>query len=428
MKVIITSSGPLKGEINIPGDKSISHRGVMLGAISRGTTRLTNFLMGEDCLNTINAFRSMGVQIEIQEDNTVLIKGNGLKGLKQPETKIDAGNSGTTTRLLLGILAGQKFTSVIDGDPSLRKRPMRRVTVPLSQMGAIISGAKGGEYLPLTIEGSNLKGIEYSLPVASAQVKSAIILATLFADSESKIIEPAKSRDHTELMLQHFGGSINVDGNNITVRPVDELYAQSFRVPGDISSAAYFITAALLIEGSEITMKNVGLNPTRTGIIDVYKRMGAKIQISNTRLEGNEPVGDITAAYSNLKGITLGGGTIPRLIDELPIIALAATQASGTTVIKDAEELKVKESNRIDTVVNGLKTLGANIEATDDGMIIRGPTNLSDGSIESHMDHRIAMMGAIAGLVSKGQTTLNGGEWIDISYPGFFKVIENLQK
>jgi len=430
MRAVISPTRKLVGEVAIPGDKSISHRGVMLGAIAKGTTRLSHFLPGEDCLNTIRAFQHMGIDIHVlKKDGSnnieVIIYGKGLHGLRKPAGPIQAGNSGTTARLLAGILAGQPFDSILDGDKSLRKRPMGRIIEPLRLMGAEIRSET--DTLPLTLQGGRLKGIEYTLPVASAQVKSAIILATLYALSPSVIHQPALSRDHTEIMLRHFGGRVETRGISLTAYPVQELYGHDLRIPGDISSAAYFITAAILVPGSSITMKGIGINPTRTGILDVYKQMGADITIDNYYISGGEPVGDITVTHSQLHSIEIGGNMIPRLIDEIPILALAATQAYGTTIIRDAAELKVKESNRIDSVVRCLKALGANIEPTEDGMIINGPTPLTGSTITCQSDHRIAMMTAIAGLIAKGQTIITDGEWVDISFPGFFREIELLR-
>jgi len=370
----------------------------------------------------------MGISIELEENNTVIIHGKGLRGLMPSRHNIDAGNSGTTARLLLGLLAGQNFSTTLIGDQSLQKRPMGRVTQPLKQMGAKIQGAEGGNFLPITIQGGSLNGIEYTLPVASAQVKSALILATLYAQTPSIIHQPAPSRDHTELMLKTFGGHIDSNQHTITAYPVEQLEGQDIYIPGDISSAAYFITAGLLVPNSVITIKNVGLNPTRTGILDVYKAMGAQLEIKSNFASGGEPIGDITATTSNLKGTIIEGALIPRLIDEIPIIALAATQAAGTTIIRDAEELKVKESNRIEAVVNILNAMGADIEATTDGMIINGPTPLYGQDIYPGMDHRIVMMGAIAALIARGETHIHGVEWADISYPGFFETLNGLIK
>lgn len=434
MQKVITPVGQLIGEVKVPGDKSISHRGVMLGAIAKGKTRLSHFLAGEDCLNTIRAFESMGIEIHMEsslnedgsEDQTVLIQGKGLHGLGKPQYPIQAGNSGTTARLLAGILAGQGFSAILDGDQSLRKRPMDRIIQPLRLMGAKIDSASGNT-LPLTIEGSKLEGIEYTLPVASAQVKSAIIFASLYAHSPTVIHQPALSRDHTEVMLKQFGGLLETQNLILTSYPAQELYGQDIRIPGDISSAAFFITAALLVPGSSIIMKKVGLNPTRTGILDAYRQMGADITITNIDDDSGEPAGDIKASHCQLQGIEISGSIVPRLIDEIPILALAATQAHGTTLIRDAAELKVKESNRIDAVVRCLQALGADIEPTEDGMVINGPTPLKGNIVTCEMDHRIAMMAAIAGLIAKGETIITDGQWVDVSYPGFFLQIDKLR-
>jgi 3-phosphoshikimate 1-carboxyvinyltransferase len=369
----------------------------------------------------------MRIPIDFTAPSSVTVHGQGLNGLNPPKDTIDAGNSGTTARLLLGLLSGQKFQSSITGDASLLRRPMKRVTAPLRLMNASIEGQGDGGYLPLHIKQSSLSGIEYYLPVASAQVKSALMLATLYADSPSVLYEPALSRNHTEAMLKSFGASVEVSGNKITVSPVKELYAQNLDVPGDISSAAFFLTAGLLVPNSSLTIKQVGINPTRTGIIDAYRQMGADILIENETSSGGELKGDITVKSSSLKAITIEGSMIPRLIDEIPVIALAATQAIGTTIIRDAQELKVKESDRIGTVVSMLKAFGANIEATDDGMIIYGQAALKGTTIDSLMDHRIAMTAAIAGLIACGETTITGWEWVKTSFPNFYETIKKLE-
>ncbi len=426
MRMAITPARRLVGEIQVPGDKSISHRAIMLGSIAQGDTYITHFLMSEDCLSTIRAFRQMGVHIQIVDSNAVIVNGQGLRGLKAPQAAIDAGNSGTTARLLAGLLSGQNFSSTITGDESLRRRPMDRVIIPLRKMGAHISGVQD-KYLPLSIGGSALKGIDYSMPMASAQVKSCLILATLYADSPTRIYEPAPSRNHTELMLQAFGGRLDTNDGYITAYPADQLHGQQVHVPGDISSAAFFITAGLLVPNSNIILKEVGLNPTRTGILEAYKEMGGSIAIENVSTSGGEKRGDIIVNTSHLKGTVIGGQLIPRLIDEIPVIALAATQAQGTTIIKDAQELKVKESNRIATVVDILSRLGANVEATDDGMAIHGPTPLKGNAVDSFGDHRLAMMAAIAGLIARGETTINGWECVNVSFPGFYDMLKRLQ-
>ena len=417
----------LNGEIIVPGDKSISHRSVMFGAIAKGVTTVTGFLMGEDCLSTVSCFRQLGVDIE-QTDEQLIINGNGLNGLKEPEEVLNVGNSGTTIRLLMGILAGRDFHSTVLGDESIGKRPMTRVTKPLTEMGAIIDGRENGEYPPLSIRGGDIHGIVYHPPVASAQVKSSILLAGLQAKGVTTVVEPEKSRDHTERMIRQFGGQVEEEGLAVSVSGGQELKGTTIHVPGDISSAAFFLVAGAIVPNSTITLKNVGLNPTRTGIIDVMKEMGADLKIDVKSTDDlMEPVGDLTIQTSNLKGITIGGELIPRLIDEIPVIALLATQAEGETIIKDAHELKVKETNRIDTVVNELSKLGANITATDDGMIIKGRNHLKGGhTVSSHGDHRIGMMLAIAALICDNEVQLQQKEAIAVSYPTFFNDLENL--
>jgi 3-phosphoshikimate 1-carboxyvinyltransferase len=414
-----TNINSLFGEVTIPGDKSISHRSVMFGSIAHGETRVTNFLPGDDCLSTISCFRQLGVTIE-ESNNELRIIGNGFEGLTEPDEILDVGNSGTTIRLIMGILAGRPFFSSLVGDASIGKRPMTRVTEPLKQMGAMIDGRKNGAFTPISIRGGSLTPINYHLPVASAQVKSALILAGLQAEGETTIVERAETRDHTERMIHMFGGEILKNNRTITVKGGQKLKASTIHVPGDISSAAFFLVAGAIVPGSEIVLKNVGLNPTRTGIIEVMKNMGADLRIIQN--EGNlfEPSGDLIIKTSSLKGTVVEGDLIPSLIDEIPIIALLATQAEGMTVIKDAEELKVKETNRIDTVVQELKKLGARIEATDDGMIIYGKSKLSGGTVSSHGDHRIGMMLAIAALLCKSDVKLESPEAISVSYPNFF--------
>jgi 3-phosphoshikimate 1-carboxyvinyltransferase len=417
----------LSGEIVIPGDKSISHRSVMFGAIAHGVTKVTNFLPGDDCLSTISCFRKLGVRIE-EKEREVTIFGKGFEGLCEPTEVLDVGNSGTTIRLILGILAGRPFYSSLIGDQSIGKRPMTRVTEPLKKMGAQIDGRKGGGYTPLSIRGGSLKPFHYELPVASAQVKSALILAGLQTDGVSKIIEPKASRDHTERMILHFGGEVNKELQTIVVKGGQKLSAANVHVPGDISSAAFFLTAGSIVPKSDIVLKNVGLNPTRTGIIEVMIKMGADLEIIKSPDSANEPFGDLRIKASSLKCTIIEGDLIPKLIDEIPIIALLATQAQGKTVIKDAHELKVKETNRIDTVVQELTKLGAKIEATDDGMVIYGPTPLTGGNVSSHGDHRIGMMLAIASLISQNDLTLDNPEAISVSYPDFFTHLHSLKK
>jgi 3-phosphoshikimate 1-carboxyvinyltransferase len=420
----ISASKGLKGTIAVAPDKSISHRAVMMGSIAKGRTVIHNFLMGEDCLSTIDCFRKMGIPIEI-EGNRITVDGSGLYGLKAPGELLYTGNSGTTTRLLCGLLAPQRFSCVLDGDASIRKRPMNRVMDPLRRMGADIVGTAGG-YTPITINGTELTGIEYSLPVASAQLKSALILAGLYARGNTTILEPKPSRNHTELMINGFGGNISSEMNRITVTPAAELFGHEIMVPGDISSAAFFIVAALIVPNSEIRIKNVGLNETRTGIIDVLKAMGASIEIEE-RTAGIEPAGDLTVKSSALYGTEIGGELIPRLIDELPVIAVAAAFASGKTVIKDAEELKVKESNRIDAMEAELKKAGVDAAATDDGLIIEGGREVRGAEFESYHDHRIAMSMSVLALAAEGMSRINNHECISISYPDFFSTLDQIR-
>jgi 3-phosphoshikimate 1-carboxyvinyltransferase len=423
--ILKTNTGSLRGEIDIPGDKSVSHRSIMFGAIAEGRTEVTNFLMGEDCLSTVSCFRKLGVSIT-NEGNKMIIDGKGFEGLKEPSEVLDVGNSGTTIRLLLGILAGLPIHAVLAGDESIAKRPMTRVSIPLSEMGAQIRGRKGGEFTPLSIQGGEVKGIRYELPVASAQVKSSLLFAGLQASGETVLIEPAKTRDHTERMIRQFGGEIVSEGREVRLQGGQKLKAAKVHVPGDISSAAFFLSAGAIIPGSEIVLRNVGLNPTRTGILEVLQNMGADMAILPYNNESAEPAGDITIRFSQLKGTVIEGDIIPRLIDEIPIIALLATQAEGQTVIKDAEELKVKETNRIDTVVNELKKLGADIEATADGMVINGRTPLKGGNVSSHGDHRIGMMLAVGAAICSEEVSLSGAEAISVSYPAFFDHLESL--
>jgi 3-phosphoshikimate 1-carboxyvinyltransferase len=427
LKQLTINRSTLEGTLAVPGDKSISHRAIMFGSISNGITIVRNFLFGADCLSTISSFKRLGVKIE-QQPNEVIIYGEGWGGLQEPTSILDVGNSGTTTRLMLGILAGRPFHSVIIGDESIANRPMNRVVLPLREMGAIIHGRDKGNLTPLAIQGGQLKPINYHLPVASAQVKSSILLAGLQAEGETTVIEPISSRDHTERMIQQFGGEILTRNNKISIKGKQNLVGTTIEVPGDISSAAFFMVAAAIVGKSEVVLKNVGLNPTRTGIIDVLKEMGADIKIENDTNNANEPSGTIIVKNSDLKGIEILGDLIPRLIDELPIIALLATQAEGQTIIKNAEELKVKETNRIDVVVRELSILGASIEPTEDGMIITGKTRLRGGVVNSNGDHRIGMMLGIASLICQEDVFLKDSEAIDVSYPTFFEDLQKLIK
>lgn len=410
----------IKGELTVPGDKSISHRSIMLGSLAKGNTEVTGFLQGADCLSTIDCFRKMGVQITNKGNGTVVICGRGLRGLLPPDDTLDVGNSGTTTRLMSGILAAQSFSSRVNGDASIQKRPMKRIMTPLAMMGADIKSENGNDCAPLVINGRQLKGVSYVSPVASAQVKSAILFAGLYAEGETKVTEPALSRNHTELMLEEFGVDIKTEGKAVTVAPAQELFARKINVPGDISSATYFMVAAAITPNSCVTVKNVGINPTRDGIIRVMKMMGADIKVEKTSADIGEPTADITVKTSELKGCVIGGDIIPTLIDEIPAIAILACFAEGETIIKDAGELKVKESNRIDVMVSNLLAMGADIEATDDGMIIKGGKSLHGAVIDSKLDHRIAMSFAVAALNADGETDILGSECVDISYPGFY--------
>ena len=423
----ITKVKGFSGEVTVPGDKSISHRSIMLGSLAKGTTEVYGFLQGADCLSSIDCFRKMGVEIE-NTGKVVTIKGRGLRGLTKLVDTLDVGNSGTTTRLMSGILAAQNFTSRVNGDASIQKRPMKRIMTPLSMMGADIKSEFDNGCAPLVITGKQLNGIHYDSPVASAQVKSAILFAGLYAEGETSVTEPAVSRNHTELMFEEFGVDIRCEGKTAIVKPADELFAKKIVVPGDISSATYFIVAGLITPDSCITIKNVGINPTRDGIIKVCQAMGADITVEKTSGDIGEPTADITVRTSTLKGTVVGGDIIPTLIDEIPAIAILACFADGETIIKDAEELKVKESNRIDVMVDNLKAMGADIEATEDGMIIHGGKALHGAIIDSKLDHRIAMSFAVAGMNAEGETEIVGGECVEISYPEFYRDINKLTK
>lgn len=411
------------GQIKVPGDKSISHRAVMLGSLANGVTKISGFLKGADCLSTIDCFRKMGIDIDINGEN-VTVHGNGLRGLKKPDEMLYTGNSGTTTRLLCGILAGQNFDTSITGDASIQKRPMGRVVQPLSMMGAKIEN----EYCPLYITGTKLHGIDYKMPVASAQVKTAIILAGLYADGETVIHEIEKSRDHTELMLSAMGADLTVDNLDITVKPTNDLTAVNVDVPGDISSVAFFLVLGAIMPNSQITVTNVGINPTRTGIIDVLKDMGADITLENVHTSAGETVANITVRSSSLKGTTVGGDIIPRLIDELPIIAVAAVFADGQTVIKDAQELKVKETNRIRAVVDEFNKCGIDITETDDGMIINGGKSIHGADFKTYGDHRMAMSLTVLAQLADGESTLDDSDCACVSYPTFFDDFYKLGK
>lgn len=424
---LLTNVSQLKGTLRVPGDKSISHRSIMFGSLSKGTTTVHDILRGEDVLSTMQVFRDLGVDIQ-DDGNIVTITGVGFDGLKAPKNKLDMGNSGTSIRLISGVLAGQDFTVEMFGDDSLSKRPMDRVTIPLRQMGVEVSGQTDRDLPPLTMRGSKaLKPIHYQLPVASAQVKSALIFAALQADGESVIIEKEKTRNHTEDMIVQFGGAIDVNGKEIRIKGGQEFTGQDVVVSGDISSAAFWLVAGLIVPNAKVTLENVGINETRTGIIDVIKEMGGKMTISN--VDEIAKSATITVETSELHGVEIGGEIIPRLIDELPIIALLATQANGTTIIRDAEELKVKETDRIQVVADALNAMGADITPTDDGMIVKGKTPLHGSKVSTFGDHRIGMMTAVAALlVSDGDVELERAEAINTSYPSFFNDLEVLSR
>lgn len=414
----------LKGTLTVPGDKSISHRAVMFGSLARGTTKISHFLEGADCLSTISCFRKMGIEIDRNKDE-ILVHGRGLHGLTAPTEILDVGNSGTTTRLISGILAGQTFTSELDGDDSIRTRPMKRIMTPLASMGADITSRLDNGCAPLIIHGRPLHAAHYDSPVASAQVKSCVLLAGMYADGITSVTEPFLSRNHTEIMLNYFGAEITSEGTTASIRPEPVLEGRDIQVPGDISSAAYFIAAGLLTPGSEILLKNVGINPTRAGIIKVCMDMGADITLLNESTEG-EPTADLLIRTSSLKGTTIEGSIIPTLIDEIPMIAVMAAFAEGTTIIRDAQELKVKESDRIAVMVDNLRRMGADIEGTDDGMIIHGGHPLHGAVIDSHLDHRIAMSFAVAGTICDGTVEILNGECVNISYPEFYHDLYSL--
>lgn len=423
--MLITPTHSLKGEIHIPGDKSISHRSVMFGALAHGITEVTHFLHGADCLSTISCFQKLGITIDTAP-GCIRIHGKGLHGLRPPASVLDVGNSGTTMRLMSGILAGQPFSAVLNGDASIQKRPMKRIITPLREMGADIAGADGTDCAPLAVKGASLHGIHYMSPVASAQVKSCVLLAGLYADSETSVTEPSLSRNHTELMLASFGAELSSSGTTATIQPDAVLNGQKIDVPGDISSAAYFIAAALLVPDAEVLIHNVGVNPTRDGILRAAKAMNADITRLNEHEVSGEPVCDLLVRSSSLTATTIEGGMIPALIDEIPVLAVMAAYADGTTIIRDAAELKVKESNRIETIVSNLKRMGTDAEATDDGMIIRGGRQLHFAEIDPHADHRIAMAFAVAALCAQGGAEICNAECASVSYPKFYEDLISL--
>ncbi len=427
-RIEISKANNFKGEFSPPPDKSISHRAVIFSSLSKGKSIIKNFLKAEDPLRTVSAFRSLGINIE-DKGQYLLVEGKGINGLEEPNNVIDCGNSGTTIRLLSGVLSGNPFFSVLSGDESLRKRPMSRVIKPLRQMGAEIMARDDDRYPPLAIKGKKLQPIRYTMQIASAQVKSAILLAGLYAEGETEVIEPLKSRDHTERMLPSFGAELKIEGNSIKIKGFPKLKETEIYVPGDFSSAAFFIVGALLIPNSDITIKEVGINPTRTGLLDALKKMGANIEVYNIKDLCGEPVADIHCkGKTDLKAINISGKEIPALIDEFPILCVAATQAIGTTIIRGAKELRVKESDRISSMTTELRKMGAEIEEFEDGLSIRGRTELKGAFLESHGDHRVAMALSIAAIIAEGTTSINAVSSVNISFPGFFELLKRLTK
>lgn len=424
---VIEPGGALRGSLRIPGDKSVSHRAIMFGSIAEGTTRVTNFLPGEDCLGTIRCFRALGVPIE-GDRSEWMVQGQGLRGLKEPGDVLDVGNSGTTLRLMLGLLAGLPGFSAVTGDASIRRRPMGRIVQPLRQMGAEIWGRKDGTLAPLAIKGGHLKPMAYQSPVASAQVKSAVLLAGLYAEGMTSVTEPALSRDHTEKLLSAMGARLSCDGLTVTIEGGSPLRACDVEVPGDISSAAFWLVAGSIVPGSELELAHVGVNPTRTGILDVLARMGADITGRNEREAAGEPVADLRVRAAELVGTTLKGDLIPRLVDEIPILALAACCAHGQTIIRDAQELRVKESDRLSAIATELGKLGARIQELPDGLVIEGPTRWRGAETESKGDHRMAMTLAIAALLTPDPVTIDGVACTETSYPGFWSTFESLRR
>ncbi len=422
MRIVLKKCPTPRGEIKVNGDKSITHRGLIIGAITEGRTLLSGYSRGRDCMSTLKNLGELGIEV-LESESTISIQGKGLGGLTEPDDVLDCENSGTTMRLLAGLLSGQDFFSVLTGDSSLRKRPMDRIIKPLRKMGAEIHARGGDRFAPLSIKGGNLASINYTLPVASAQVKSAILLAGLSTDGETTVLEPSPTRDHTERMLKLFGARIKKSSKTIILKGKDRLTPHELSIPGDISSASYFIVLASIAQNGEVLLKDVGINPTRTGILEVLKIMGADISTVNKRDVSNEPTADILVKSSKLEGMEISGEIIPRIIDELPIIAVVATQAKGTTQVKNATELRVKETDRIKAIVEGLKKMGAKIEERKDGFIAEGPKRLHGASCKSYGDHRIAMALTIAGLIADGVTTIDDALCIKISFPEFITLV-----
>ncbi|HEY5648573.1 MAG TPA: 3-phosphoshikimate 1-carboxyvinyltransferase [Nitrospiria bacterium] len=423
----VKKSQGLRGTISVPGDKSITHRAVIMGSLGRGTTVVRGYLPSDDCIRTAQAFRNLGVAIT-QEPERLVIEGKGLRGLVEPGNVLDLGNSGTATRLMTGVLSGQDLFAVLTGDESLRSRPMGRVVEPLRKMGARISGRNDGAFAPLAVRGGGLKGIEYRLPVASAQVKSAVLLAGLTASGRTTVVEPMETRDHTERILKGFGVSVEKSDGRVAIDPAEEFSGAEIDIPGDLSSAAFFIVAATVVKNSEITIRQVGVNPTRSGLLDLLIRMGAEIRRENETEVNGEPVADLTVVSRDLKGIEVDSADVPRTIDEFPVFCVAAALAEGRTVVRGAEELRVKESDRIRTMAQELSRFGVPISEYPDGLEISGSETLKGARCASHGDHRVAMAMAVAGLAAEGQTTVEDTEWIETSFPGFEACLERVSK
>ena len=423
-QLIVRPGGPLRGRGRVPGDKSISHRALLLGAVAGGASRISGFLPSGDCLATLACLRALGVHVETHDATTLTVRGRGLRGLQAPGAPLNCARSGTTMRLLAGILAGQSFDCTLTGDPQLLRRPMRRITEPLRRMGAGIEATDG--HAPLTIHRRRLHGYDHTLAVASAQVKSALLLAGLYADGPTTVRQPGPARDHTERMLAAMGAAIQVAGLDVTLDPSAALSPLALHIPGDLSSAAFPLVAAALLPGSEITIERVGVNPTRTGLLDVLRAIGAGVTVEDEREQGGEPAADVTMRASDLAGVEVSGHTVVRMIDEFPVLAVAATQAHGTTVVRDAAELRVKETDRIAAAVGELRVLGAHIEPRPDGFIVEGPTALRGGVVDSHGDHRLAMALAVAGLIAQGEVTIENAECVADSFPGFAGLMQSL--
>lgn len=428
MRQKVNSVSAISGTISVPGDKSISHRAIMTGSIAKGTTRIEGLLTAEDCLSTIRVFKQLGVDIERTGETSFTVQGKGLRGLQEPTDILDVGNSGTTIRLISGILAGQTFNSILTGDSSIRKRPMGRIIEPLTLMKSRIYGRDNNKYAPIFINGSNLTGISYNSPISSAQIKSAILYAGLYAEGETKVFEPILSRDHSEKMLLQFGADIKASGNEITIKSGKELEGQNIIVPGDFSSSAFLIAAALLVPNSRLVIEGVGLNPTRIGFLEAVQAMNGRIEIINQRKYGEEQVGDLLIETSSLSGIDITEEWVPRIIDELPLLAVLATQAEGRTTVTGAKELRVKETDRIATIASELRKLGIKIDELDDGFIISGKQSISGGIVNTHGDHRIGMAMAIAGLIANDEIIIENSDAINISYPTFFDDLAKIAK